>query len=554
MSNAAIYFHADTFDTSRERLMGRHSAGESFLRGFIRHAEVDELWLYDAENIGASKGEAMLSGVEPPRQPRRWIGERSVRQLAQPGCLYYPAADLQAQAWRRQPYGSDTFSLCGITHTTASARTMDLIGDMLIAPVRPWDGLITTSRAVHASVDTQLQAMRDHLATHLGATRFPGPQIATIPLGVNVEDFKRTDESRAAWRQKLDIPQDAIVVLYVGRLHMAAKMNPALMAMALEAAAQRTGKPIYWVLSGWGATDAYTETHHRWTQELCPSVHYRPVDGRPAGTRFSIWSVADLFISFSDNIQETFGLTPVEAMAAGLPSVVTDWDGYRDTVRHGIDGFRIRTYAPAPGLGGDLAYSHANGWLIYERYLVAAAQMTSIDHAAAVNALVDLIENPDLRARMGQAAAERARQIFDWSQIVPQYQAFWQELADRRKSAAAEQANGINPYRMDPFTLFETYPTEQLTAHTQVAISPGVSWEVAEARLTSGLATIGNWPRPPLQEMRQAFDRIAAGATTTAMVVEGFAPARRNFVERGLLWLAKFQIIDLTPVGGPIVD
>ena len=61
------------------------------------------------------------------------------------------------------------------------------------------------------------------------------------------------------------------------------------------------------------------------------------VDGRPADTRFSIWSVADIFISFSDNIQETFGLTPVEAMAAGLPSVVTDWDGYRDTVRHGID-------------------------------------------------------------------------------------------------------------------------------------------------------------------------------------------------------------------------
>ena len=28
-------------------------------------------------------------------------------------------------------------------------------------------------------------------------------------------------------------------------------------------------------------------------------------------------------------------------MAAGLPVVVSDWDGYRDTVRDGVDGFRI---------------------------------------------------------------------------------------------------------------------------------------------------------------------------------------------------------------------
>ncbi|WGU39698.1 glycosyltransferase family 4 protein [Phenylobacterium sp. NIBR 498073] len=554
MSNAAIYFHADSFDTSRERLMGRHSAGESFLRGFLRHAQVDELWLYDALNVGAAKGEAMLKGVEPPRQVRRWIGERSLRQLAQPGCLYYPAADIPAQAWRRQPLGDASYSLCGVTHTTASAGTMDILANMSVAPVQPWDGLITTSRAVRTSVETQIQAMRDYLGSRLGAARFPGPQIATIPLGVNVEDFARTDENRRTWRERLDIPQDAMVVLYVGRLHMAAKMNPALMAMALEAAAKRTGKPIYWVVSGWGHTDAYTETHHRWTTELCPSVHYRPVDGRPADTRFSIWSVADIFISFSDNIQETFGLTPVEAMAAGLPSVVTDWDGYRDTVRHGLDGFRIRTFAPRPSLGGDLAYYHANGWLAYERYLVSAAQMTSIDHVAATEALVDLIENPDLRARMGAAAAEQARQVFDWSRIIPQYQAFWGDLAERRQAAAGQATSSVNPYRMDPFTLFESYPTEALTARTGVAASPGMTWEIAEARLSSGLATIGDWPRPPLAEMHEAFDHVADGCETVGAILKHFPAHRRNFVERGLLWMAKFQVIDLTPSGGPIVD
>ena len=57
------------------------------------------------------------------------------------------------------------------------------------------------------------------------------------------------------------------------------------------------------------------------------------------------WASADLFLSLVDNPQETFGLAPVEAMAAGIP-VIGDWDGYRFTVSDGVEGFRIPTLAP----------------------------------------------------------------------------------------------------------------------------------------------------------------------------------------------------------------
>src|SRR5690242_15163280 len=39
--NAAIYYALDAYDTSRPHLMGRHSAGEGFLRGFVRHGGAD---------------------------------------------------------------------------------------------------------------------------------------------------------------------------------------------------------------------------------------------------------------------------------------------------------------------------------------------------------------------------------------------------------------------------------------------------------------------------------------------------------------------------------
>ena len=48
------------------------------------------------------------------------------------------------------------------------------------------------------------------------------------------------------------------------------------------------------------------------------------LDGREPEIRINIWSAADIFISLSDNIQETFGLTPIEAMANGLPAIVSD--------------------------------------------------------------------------------------------------------------------------------------------------------------------------------------------------------------------------------------
>ena len=62
-----------------------------------------------------------------------------------------------------------------------------------------------------------------------------------------------------------------------------------------------------------------------------------------------MWSAADVFTSLSDNIQESFGLTPIEAMASGLPVLVSDWDGYRDTVTHGAEGLVVPTVMPPAG-------------------------------------------------------------------------------------------------------------------------------------------------------------------------------------------------------------
>jgi len=550
MTNAAIYFHPDGYDTAGPRLMGRHAAGESFLRGFLRHAEAERFYFFNTSGLATAPLDALIQRIEPTAKPWTWTGRRERQKLIDPGCLYIPGPTLAAEAWTRRPFDARRYSLCGVTHTTATHRVMDLISDLVVAPVEPWDALICTSSAVRASIETQLDATRTDLRERLGATRLPQPQLATIPLGVNADDFAIDPAQRAAWRARLDIPVDAIVALYVGRFSPGAKMNPATMALTLEAAAQATGQPIYWVMAGWAATPELIEQFHAWTREFCPSVHHRAVDGRPADTRFSIWSVADIFLSLSDNIQETFGLTPIEAMAAGLPCVVSDWDGYRDTVRHGIDGFRIPTYAPRSGLGGDLAFGYANDWFSYDQYLAAASQMTAVDIPRAAEAVAALVRDADLRRRMGESGRRRAQEVFDWRAIVPQYQALWGELAQRRKAASAQSAPAslvTNPRRLDPFRLFESYPTEPMTRQSVVSVAAGVAWDQARARLDLHLASIARWAIASPEEMELLFDKIleAGEATVSEVMDANFPESRRPFVERSILWLAKYDLVTI---------
>jgi glycosyltransferase involved in cell wall biosynthesis len=547
MSNAAIYLHPNGFDTTGKFLLGRHSAGESFLRGLLRHADVDRFHFWNVAGRPQAELEALVARIEPTQRPIHWIPQTARAAIGDAGVLNVPSPAIDAEAWQRRPFGSRRYALCGITHTTATARVMQILANYFVAPVEDYDALICTSSAVRQAVETQLDMIRAYMGQEYGPRRRAEPQRTTIPLGVNVADFQPSPAHRAEWRARLDIPQDAVVALYVGRFSVRTKMNPALMAMALERAARATGKPLYWIGSGWTEPAATADQLHADIQALCPSVVYRNIDGRPADVRYSIWSAADFFISFPDNIQETFGLTPIEAMAAGLPCVVSDWNGYKDTVRHGLDGFRIPTLAPRPGYGGDLAYWFANDWITYDNYVAMTGQNVAVDLREAEAAIVRLIEDPDLRRTLGAQAQAQARAVFDWSAIIPQYQALWAEQDARRRAAPPDPSPTNNPMRPDPYTLFAGYPTRHLQHIDVVSPIPGVDWAVAQARLAAPLAVYGRFNRPTPDELEKVFHHVQAnGPLPVGKLLELLPSSRRNYMERALIWMARHDVLIIT--------
>jgi starch synthase len=551
-ANAAIYYHPEGFDTTQSKLMGRQAAGESFLKAWAKYANVEKLFCYSAQKVHAEDFHNRAYSNAPEAKPTHWIPSSQINQLAEPGCLFLPGPGLSDAAWQRRHLNPKAYSLCGITHTTASARVMDAIGDLLIAPVQPWDAVICTSQSVKTMVETLLSDYQQYLSQKLGTRIKPVlPQLPVIPLGVDTDAFKPTPEKKAKGvelRNQYGIENDDLAILFMGRLSFHAKAHPYALYRALEMAAQATGEKLHLLMTGWAANDAILKQFEQAAQQVCPSVTVHFIDGRQPEIRTFIWYAADLFTSLSDNIQETFGITPLEAKAAGLPVVVSDWDGYRETVRHNVDGYLVPTVAPAAGNGADLAYRQAFEIDTYDRYIGQACLSTAVDIDFCAEALIQLIQNPTLRKTMSKAGQQDARERFDWRVIIGQYQALFQQLSEIRQNAPnpslPPNPYATHPLRPDPFYLFEHYPSGVITPESKLSATDQTSTEALMAVTSLSMNTFGQAYYCPMSDVAQLL--LALQEKKTLSVTDSFAFFPKQSLSSIYLtlgWMAKMGLL-----------
>jgi glycosyltransferase involved in cell wall biosynthesis len=99
-----------------------------------------------------------------------------------------------------------------------------------------------------------------------------------------------------------------------------------------------------------------------------------------------IVAAADIGLNLTLNRDENFGFSTVEAMAAGLPVIGTDWGGLKDTIEDAVTGYRIPTVITSAGV--------------------------AIDHYAAMRRAIHLIDDATARRRMGTAAVARVHERY----------------------------------------------------------------------------------------------------------------------------------------------
>lgn len=532
----AVFFADDAFSTAK-KIMGRQSAGKSFLRAVVK-SEVNGKLSALVSNKSAINNlisqiteDGFRGSLEVSKLP-----DLSTAKNA--GALYYPAPPSKELAFLRNLDNPNSFSIIGITHTLSSLTALDLISDLIFAPFKPWDALICTSTVAKQLVTNLQLEMKDYWKTSSGATKFNQVQLPIIPLGIDVKSFINREITKDAAKNNLFIQSDEIVFLFAGRLSYHAKANPIPIYQALQKLT--LNHKIVCIEAGLFPNDNIKEGFKAAQNSLAPSVRFIHVNGNDESSYLHSWIAADIFVSLSDNIQETFGITPLEAMASGLPVIVSDWDGYKDTVRHGVDGFRISTTLPPKNSGHDLSIQYSLGQDSYDKYIGRTSLSTFINHDELYEAFSQLASNKSMRIQMGIAGQQRVLNTYDWSIIFKAYLNLASELAQLRKFS--DNISSFPPTRKDPFAQFSHFSTSIL--NLDFIISPTDNNLVKFNAINKlSMANFGlDSDILPLDSLVQTINLINLHHSKSILFILAKSKFNTSITLRAIMWLLKFDL------------
>lgn len=534
VSSFSAYFALDAY-SSQAKLMGRQKNGEHFLQALVDRAmlnpkSAETVWAGFEQQSPQSLRQLLLqAGFQGAL---RWQSMLKPGGFQKIGALYYPAPPTVDLANLRSTSGPGSCSLMGLTHTLSSTGALDQLCALALPPFQDWDALICTSKVAQTLAKELIDSTRERFASSTGAHRFPRLQLPLIPLGVQASRFQTSEALRQAARSQWNLSPSDFVVLFVGRLTFHAKANPAPMYQALQTLASSLhARRVVCLESGQFPNQGIESAFQAARSVLAPDVSFVTVDGSSDHWFRAAWRAADVFLSGSDNIQETFGLTPIEAMAAELPVVVSDWNGYKDTVIHEQTGFRIPTYLPDSSLqaGSDLAIRHAVQVDTYDFYIGRVSMATVVDPHALQQALFQLASQPAHARAMGKKARAHVLSRFDWSVILPQYEVLAEDLNARRLAAIRQAPHLLSPQtwvqRPDPFKLFSHFASSHLTPETQL------EWKHEAASLWQALE--------PLSMIRYGFHPELGDDNLMRRLIE-----QRHRILHASDWINQFNLPD----------
>lgn len=348
-----------------------------------------------------------------------------------------------------------TFTFHGISE---QHLLLDTFLPMLTFPFRSYDAILCTSEAVLCTIQRILDRLIKEPALSAFVKTPPMIRLEKVHLGVDVNYFRPMDKGKA--RQRLSISQDAFVILWFGRFSSAHKADLLPLFLVFKRLIKHfPEKQLLLLLAGCSGSDPNLQEFYTQIDSCGIGSHVHVILNQDIPDRAELYNACDVFTSPADNIQETFGLTPVEAMACGIPQVVSDWDGYRDTVSEGETGFLIPTaWTSCLDDLKDRDFLPLNGVQRSELYASLSSRSVAVDMDAFEEKLCILIREPELRRRMSEASRNRALEHFSLQSTVAQTEEIWNNLNQIAKADTSFQKMNI----LDLCDDFQLYPTQML--------------------------------------------------------------------------------------------
>ena len=529
-------------------VLGRKVANVSFLSAFLKADPYDayhffasgpgaraemEAWLHDAAPSLMRRGAAR---VLDRTRLQASLAETRYHCMHLPDALTLYTPLMQA----RNAFAANLFPVTGLTHSLSYAHFMGRYLDHLWPGVTRRDGIIATSTCAGAVLERAYAALRREYG--LDAAAFPAPGLSHIPLGVAAESMpgpgERHDaeggDAARAMRRRLGIGGEPVFLCFARFCHQS-KMDLMPLFSAFRRA-EGLGLPpggYALIMAGWAEEDdALPESLLAMAQGL--GIKARLVVRPTAPERRALYAAADVFVSPSDNIQETFGLTVAEAALAGLPAVASDFDGYRDIVEDGVTGLLVPTMGF--GLSGETDVQ-ARLWFD-NQYHLKMAQETALSVPALAGALAALGTDGALRRAMGEAARQRGLALFSWDRVLERWVALWDTLAATPLSQEEkDRARKARHPRLMPFA-------ELFAGHFTNTLGGGASPDMTLARTPLGDALYrGELPLVRYAGMELMLDPEAVrlmllAARRPVPVRELLNRLERHFVRAAPAWAA----------------
>jgi glycosyltransferase involved in cell wall biosynthesis len=166
-----------------------------------------------------------------------------------------------------------------------------------------------------------------------------------VPLTLEQKVFQFSDSARLRVRRRLNLndsaDKQAPIFIYVGRFGY--KKGLAAAMRALESVSRETGETVHLIICGNKTKFEYKHVRSLINRfENHPTVRLFNFEEVPRARVAELMSGADFFLSPSWYPYESFGLATLEALASGLPCILTEWQGLRDFKKVGHPSIWIR--------------------------------------------------------------------------------------------------------------------------------------------------------------------------------------------------------------------
>jgi len=423
----------------------------------------------------------------------------------------------------RARYASNPWPITAVTHSLNGREVIDHAVRVSRSGMAPYDAIFCTSRDGREALRTLLAG-----GSAIVGRSFAG-RLEHLPLGID-DDLVARSGNRERGRARLRIQPDAVVLLVLGRMTPFQKMDlaPLLRTFARQVL-PRTSRPVCLLLAGSASTDDLSLLNSS-IERYGIGAHVRLQANFSAEQKPDVLAAADILVSPVDNTQETFGLSLLEAMAAGLPVVASRFDGYKDLVDDGVDGFLIDSYAsPIDPMAEWFDLLDPNIAQLFQ------SQGVAIDMDQLADRVLLLIGDEARRAAMAAAGRAKIGREFRWSQVIARYEATWDRLsAEAARTGLVSPSESDNPFNLGPQTVFPHYTSHRFPPGQRVTATTQALDDTPYNEATVVL-------RPVL--LQSLLARAREGAVLEDLVASSSAPPSHAWY--ALTWLLKYGLLRL---------